>query len=201
MIFAYIPLPAEQAENGKGYCNPSFAIHLMRRFKNSGDRIVSTSAPRVTPANPARSESQSTPRAMNPDRIGQIRRAGGFKATSAPWATDHLERGRDEQLIGPNQKQEDKRHGRGGKIESRRARSNHSPRKSSSEASAAEDFATITIQLPGGIMGKECRATSRKRLRTRLRTTAPPTLRDVMMPMRAGVPSTWRRRASRSRRP
>lgn len=76
-----------------------------------------------------------------------------------------------------------------GKIESRRVRSNHSSRNASNVVSAAWDFATITTIQPGTAASRCRRQISRRRRRTRFRTTAPPTRREVMIPKREASPS------------
>jgi len=59
----------------------------------------------------------------------------------------------------------------------------------------------MTTQFPTGISARERRTNSRIRRRTRFRTTAPPTRREVMIPTRAGVESDVRYSPTRRRRP
>jgi hypothetical protein len=83
------------------------------------------------------------------------------------------------------------------KIESRRARINHSSRNCKKLASAAADFAMTTTSQPGSSNARCRRQISRKRRRKRLRVTALPTLREVTNPNRvalcAGFGATLRR--------
>jgi hypothetical protein len=83
------------------------------------------------------------------------------------------------------------------KIESRRARINHSSRNSEKLAFAAVGFAMTTTRQPGASSARWRRQISRNLRRTRLRITAPPTLREVTNPNRvqlfAGSHATLRR--------
>ena len=65
------------------------------------------------------------------------------------------------------------------------ARERHSSRRSAKAAPAARCRAISTSQQSAVNRLRSARMISRKRRRTRLRTTAPPTRRDVMRPMRA----------------
>ena len=61
-------------------------------------------------------------------------------------------------------------------------------------------MATITTLAPGDIVSRQSLTISRSRRRTLLRITAPPTRREVMMPMRAVNASSDRRIPTRKRR-
>ena len=65
---------------------------------------------------------------------------------------------------------------------------------------AAPDLATITTLAPGDIDSRQTLIISLRRRRTLLRITAPPTRREVIIPMRAENASSERRIPTRRRR-
>ena len=103
-------------------------------------------------------------------------------------------------MVKADHRYEQKFHSAEGKIERRRARSNHSDFNSSKVAVAAPDLATITTLAPGDIDSRQSLTISLRRRRTLLRITAPPTRREVIMPMRAVNTSSERRIPTRRRR-
>ncbi len=133
--------------------------------------------------------------------LDKIFRASRLVATSAPRPANDLKGWREHQLVDPDQNNEQRRHRGGGKIESRRARSNHSPLNSSNEAVALAGLAMATIHAPGGKSGREARISSRRRRRTLFLTTAPPTRFEVIIPAFAGSPFSKHKRASLNSRP
>ncbi len=70
------------------------------------------------------------------------------------------------------------------KIAARVPRAIYSERSESPLARDAAARTMSTIQMPGNIRGCDSRTISRKRRRSRLRTTALPTLREVTRPKR-----------------
>lgn len=133
--------------------------------------------------------------------LDKIFRASRFEAAAASRPAQNLQYRRDRELVDPDDKNEQRSHARGGKIESRRARSNHSPRNSSKEAVALAGLAMATINAPSGKSGRKTRINSRRRRRTLFLTTAPPTRLEVMMPVLAPSPFSKRKRASLKSRP
>jgi hypothetical protein len=87
------------------------------------------------------------------------------------------------------------------KIERRRARSNHSSRNSQKEASAAALLAVATTSQPGTTIARCNLQISRSIRRTRFRTTAPPSRREVMSPNLAISPADPGAAVNRNRRP
>lgn len=65
----------------------------------------------------------------------------------------------------------------------------HSAASATPAARPAGGLATMTIHRPARIAGRESLTNSRSLRRTRFRTTAPPTFREVMMPVREWVAS------------
>ena len=104
-------------------------------------------------------------------------------------------------MVNPDKKNEQRSHAGGGKIESRRARSNHSPLNSSNEAVALAGFAIATMRDPAGKSGLVSRMSSRRRRRILLRTTAPPTRLEVMIPALVGSEFSRLSKATRRSRP
>lgn len=76
---------------------------------------------------------------------------------------------------------------RPGSSPARCASHRHSRRSCSNEASPARALATVTTRCPGVIPCPNSRTMARRRRRTRLRTTAPPTLLEVTKPNREGT--------------
>ena len=138
---------------------------------------------------------------MTPKGLDKIFRAGRLVAASTSRTTHCLDCRRKNELVNPDYKNEQRSHARGGKIERRRARSNHSPLNSSNEAEALAGLAIATINAPAGKSGLEARISSRNRRRTLFRTTAPPTRREVMIPALAAAPLSKSKRASLNSRP
>lgn len=138
---------------------------------------------------------------MRPEGLDEVFRAGWLIPASAARPADRLEEWRDGALVNADEKYEQRNHARGGKIESRRARSNHSPLNSSKPARAAPGLAMTTIRHPAGNPAREARTSSRIRRRVLFRTTAPPTRLEVIIPVRAqpGSPGKKRRASFRSR--
>lgn len=161
---------------------------------------MAASSPRMTAQQAADPQPHSLPGTMRLQGLDKIPRATRLVTASAPRPAQRLQQRRHGPLIGADQKHKHSGHKEGGKIESRRQRSNHSARRSSIVAPAAVDFATITKCQPGGISTNECRTISRNRRRTLLRTTAPPTRRDVMIPTLDGLPSTNLKHPTRIKR-
>jgi len=139
---------------------------------------------------------------MTPQRLDKVVRARRLVSAPATRPADHLEKRRHHALITADKKYKQRNHAEGGKIESRRARSNHSALNSSNEAAAAPGLAITTMSPPAGNPPREARISSRRRRRTLLRTTAPPTRFEVMIPARAHPDSSGgQKRASLISRP
>ncbi len=133
--------------------------------------------------------------------LDEVFRARWLEATSAPGAAHRLQSGGQHALVNTDQKNEQRNHERGGKIESRRASCNHSALNSSKAAPAAADLAITTIRLPGGKSDRVRRISSRRRRRTRFRTTAPPTRLDVIIPALESPSQAGRKKPIFRRRP
>ena len=133
--------------------------------------------------------------------LDEILRAGRLEPASAARTAHRKQGGRQHALVNADQKNERGNHERGGKIESRRARSNHSARNSSNAAPAAEGLAITTIRRPGGKSGRWNRTNSRNRRRTLFLTTAPPTRLEVMIPVFVSPAHEGQKTASFNRRP
>ena len=132
--------------------------------------------------------------------LDEIFRAARLVSASAAGSAQRPQGGREDQLVNPDEKYKQRCHAGGGKIESRRARSNHSPLNSSNEAFALACLAIATTRAPAGKSARENRINSRSRRRTLFRTTAPPTRFEVMIPAFAGDPFSWQRTATLSSR-
>lgn len=143
---------------------------------------MATATPRLTAQDAADSQPHTLPKPMRLQCFNEIPRATRLESAATTGATYRLQKRRQSPLIDSDQNDKHSGHKEGGKIESRRPRSNHSACNSSMVAAAAVDFATMTRCQPTGIWGNVCRTNSLKRRRTLLRTTAPPTRRDVMIP-------------------
>ncbi len=133
--------------------------------------------------------------------LDKIFRAARLVAAPAPRPAQCPQCGRERQLVDPDEKYEQRCHARGGKIESRRTRSNHSPLNSSNEASALAGLAIATTRAPAGNSERKSRINSRSRRRTLFLTTAPPTRFDVMIPALAGELFSRQRTATLRSRP
>lgn len=147
-----------------------------------------------------KAEKRATKGAVILEGRNEIPGTGGLEPATTAWTADHLQKRRDHKLVAADQSNKQVFHSRGGKIERRRARSNHSAFNCSKGASAAADFATITTRDPAGIWAMHDLRISRRRRRTLLRITAPPTRREVMMPTLAESTLPVRRRPMRMRR-
>ena len=124
-------------------------------------------------------------------RLHTVARARRLEPAAAASHIQQREQRRKRQLVNADQESERAvEHDEGAvgsKIEARCANFNHSPARSAALARAAVCRATMTNQHPGLSCGRLRRTASRSRRRTRLRTTAPPTRRDVTKPIRLDV--------------
>ncbi len=139
-------------------------------------------APRLAPPETAQAEQATAPRSVSLHGLKKITRARRLKAASASRAGKERQHRRDEQLIAANGKLNDALHKSGRITLARRTRRNHSSRNSENATPTARCRATITTHVPGKIRAISARTISRRRRRTRFRSTAAPTRREVMMP-------------------
>jgi len=165
-----------------------FSVRKRREFH--GNRVVSAATPRMATGKSAEAEEGTAPGAMGAQGFDEIGRTRGLEPAAAARAAEHLQERRERKLVCPHEGDEQVFHSESVKIESRRARSNHSPWSSSKGAVAAADLATMTIIWPGAIKGRCARAISRRRRRVLLRATAPPTRLEVTIPICEGVESS-----------
>ena len=162
---------------------------LVRRFECGGHRVIPASAPRMTTRDPGNPQTDPFEKPMPAQGLEEVFRAARLEAASATRSAQGPESGRECQLVNANEDDEQRSHGRGEKIESRPARSNHSRCNSSKEAVAAAGFAITTMRLPEGKCARVRRIASRNLRRTRFLTTAPPTRLDVINPVFASTRS------------
>ncbi len=94
------------------------------------DRIVAGAAPRLAAYDALETHPQAAHTAMPLDGFKAILRARGFKTTAGSGSTDELEKGPKGPAVNVDQENDGLSHQERGKIERRRARSNHSSRKS-----------------------------------------------------------------------
>ena len=122
---------------------------------------------------------------------------GRLKPAAARRAAEKRKHGRDQNLVAANQASNKQAH-QGARIEARSARRNQSCSSCRLVAPAADGRAISTSQIPARILCWCVRTVSRRRRRTRLRTTAPPTRFDVTKPARnAGSSATARTPSTR----
>src|SRR5690242_18165817 len=166
------------------------------------DVVESAVAQRVAAEEPPGGEDKAPEYAVGPDRLHRI--FGTARVVAAAVA----ERGRDRPLVGTNG-------GDGDRAQSRHASAlRASPAESSSSRSAssipfsprsrasspASGRATKTKSCPPGSSSAEAQKASRSRRFTRLRSTAPPTLRPTDTPRRgSSSPASGRGKAWRTR--
>ena len=108
----------------------------VRRFEGGGHGVIPASAPRVTAGDPGDSQPEPFEKSMPAQGPDKVFRAGRLVAASASRAAQRPQGRREHQLVDPDQYNEQRSHARGGKIESQRPRSNHSPRNSLYDASS-----------------------------------------------------------------
>lgn len=121
---------------------------------------------------------------MAADGLQGVLRATRLEAATAPHPTQGVQERPQSPPVTVDEEDKERFHAERGKIESLRARSNHSSRNSAKVALAAADFATVMTSQPGNTTGRCRRQISLRRRRVRLRMTAPPTRRDVISPKR-----------------
>jgi len=150
-----------------------------------GNRVVSGSSPWMATAESLDPQPTPVNEPVGLESVGAIFRACRLEAASATGPRQRRKQRGEGQLVGAEQKPRDT-HSEA-RIEARFARSNHSRSSAGSVAETAFRRAIRTSHVPCFTWGRFRRTTSRNLLRTRLRSTAPPTRRDVMKPTR--VPS------------
>ncbi len=138
----------------------------------SAPRMAATEAPQAQPAAPQC--------AVGLDRLEEVLRAGRLEAAPAARPHDEGQHRGDQKLVAANQEAEH----HSIKIAARVPSAIYSERRESPLARAAVARTTSTIHRPGTIRGWESRTISRSRRRSRLRTTAFPTRREVTSPKR-----------------
>ncbi len=149
---------------------------------------MSTSPPGMAAGDPLGAEPCAPYGAMSADGLQRILRATRIEATAAPHPTQSVQERPQRPPVTVDEEDQERFHAERGKIESLRARSNHSSRNSAKVALAAADLATVMTSQPGSMTGRCRRQISLSRRRVRLRMTAPPTRRDVISPNRV---SPW----------
>jgi len=171
----------------------------LRRLERN--RVISHATPRMTTRNPPDSKNSSPPCPVPLDCFETITGASWLIPAAATWPGNERHRGANHPAIESNSGQHQCFHAEFRTIERRPARRNHSSRSIAKGASAAPFFATTTIQWPGASVCWFIRKISRTRRRTRLRSTARPTRREVTMPIRKSLLSGMQRTVTRRKRP
>lgn len=144
--------------------------------------------PRLTARQPFHSEPASAPRSVRFASLQKITRTTRLETAAAARSRQQLQHGRKEELITAD---EDANQDHAVRIELRRASCCHSAASDCRLASAADWRAISVSHIPEEICGRAARTISRKRRRTRLRTTAPPTRREVTRPTRTSGVGTF----------
>ena len=155
--------------------------------------VGTCAAPRMTAGESLQTEQAPSPCAVGFHRVGKIMRARWLEPASAACSRENGEHRRYEYVIEANGKLNEPLHDFGRPAAARRTSERHSACRSANSASTAKCRATITSHAPGGSWSRPARTISRRRRRTRFRSTAPPTRRDVTIPTRASPDSAfWR---------
>lgn len=158
-------------------------------FRDFRYGVVSTSPPGMAAGDPLGTEPCAPDGTMSADSLQRILRTTRVEAATAPHPAQGVQERPQRPPVAVDEEDQERFHAERGKIESLRARSNHSSRNSAKVALAAADLATVMTSQPGNMTGRCTRQISRRRRRVRLRITAPPTRRDVMSPKRVSPPS------------
>jgi len=148
-----------------------------------GNRIEAVPPPGVTTANAFDSQPAASKDAMGFNGLKKIVRARRLVTAPGTGTGKNGKHRRDENLVSTNA-EPDKNHAL--KMPARWQARNQSCWSWSKEAFTAEGRAMITSCTPGLSSGRLLRANSRSRRRTWLRTTAPPSRREVTSPILAG---------------
>ncbi len=173
-----------------------------------GNGIQPGAAPRRATCEAFDREPQPAPRAMDGQGLGAVMGARRLvPATAADRIENPEQRGQQHLVPADEQAQHSVDHGvepgagasaEGKSIEARSANRNHSSLSSAAVARAARCRAITTSQPPARNRDRLARIASRRRRRTRLRATAPPTRRDVTNPMRQSRPGSASRSTPRT---
>jgi len=156
-------------------------LHRCRRRHRIGTRAT----PGMATADPFQTQPWSAADAVHLTRLQEICRAAWHIAAPRAGSTQRQQNGPECQLITSNDEANESEHQ--ASRSNRRAafaKWRHSSRRLANDALAAAARATRVNQTPGCRFGLSARTISLSRLRTRLRSTAPPTRREVTKPTR-----------------
>ena len=180
-----------------------------RRAGRTRHRVTSAATPRMTAPQSFHTQPNSASRPVLRHRLDHVARARRLEAAPAPLTAKPDEKGRDRPLIQFHQRtnhQRGPRYRRNPKPDTHAlavherssatvkkplftAKPRHSSRRLPKSANAAPRRATITMCNPAANCGRCTRKISLKRRRARLRSTALPTLREVITPPRGKPPA------------